>query len=857
MAGFIRRYTNDPGIEELTAIEGTVIIDREPAATLTGLGSGVVALVGEFEDGCPNECIEVMSGDDFASQYGGFGFVYDGVASNNPSARVRRADGAVLPEYWNGNGFISAVNKRFRRLLVTRVDTTVGEVSFTRLARVLGNALFNWNLATGDWLELELDRSSGAAAAAVLDGTGGATPQVMAGAEAMTVTIDAGTPYAQTVTVTMTAGSTSDAQVVALLNAAFGTTQVTIPTAGTIRIVGRVKGTLGNVTIDAIHATLTTLLGYAAAATSAGTGASPVWVTVTGAVATMTSAAGAYPMAPVGGESFRITVDAGLATARTALVQLLSTDTTQTAVIARINLALGYTAASDVGGGVTQLIGLTAGTSGSIVITDLDPAIALGVGLGTLPVAGTGNVADLSQVTFGELKALIEAAGGTSLAVDRGVGNELRIANTSTSGAVRTLQATGGELVDKLGLSLEEASADDGTVSVIQAGARVRNAGGSEWVVARTVVVDPTDPGPYTARVRPAVDDGTAVSALAGTVTVVPAPINNDSWAVINLTTLGAAMTESQIDAAYATAIAATKNSNTVAKEATLIVSSRQSNAIRQLLRANALEAGAEGLRGRMAVISPPLGSTTRLMARSMSAQPGVGAYRSDRVIYAYPGAATYVPQIANRGTAGGAGFTVDGFIDTHFDVWVASLCSRLNPEENPGQLTDYLVGIAGIERGNADVQAMEENDYRAFKAAGIAALRIDEGQAIIQSGKTSVLGVSSPALVNISRRRMADFIQDSLAARTRKLSKRLSTKQRRAAVLGEIDSFLTGLKSENNPASQRIDDYALDGVGGNTPETLAVGLYRIKIKVRLLSSMDVIVLDTEIGESVTITEAA
>jgi hypothetical protein len=49
--GFIRRFLFDPGNAELTAIEGVVVIDREPPASITGVGSGAVLVVGEFENG--------------------------------------------------------------------------------------------------------------------------------------------------------------------------------------------------------------------------------------------------------------------------------------------------------------------------------------------------------------------------------------------------------------------------------------------------------------------------------------------------------------------------------------------------------------------------------------------------------------------------------------------------------------------------------------------------------------------------------------------------------------------------------------------------------------------------------------
>ena len=110
-AGFIRRFTTDPGIATTLAIEGIVIIDRDPASQVQGEGTGFVTLIGEFEDGQFNLPEAHASGEDLLRQRGGFGFTYQGLPSNHPCARSRKADGALNPEYWNGNGFIGVVNK--------------------------------------------------------------------------------------------------------------------------------------------------------------------------------------------------------------------------------------------------------------------------------------------------------------------------------------------------------------------------------------------------------------------------------------------------------------------------------------------------------------------------------------------------------------------------------------------------------------------------------------------------------------------------------------------------------------------------------------------------------------------------
>ncbi len=397
---------------------------------------------------------------------------------------------------------------------------------------------------------------------------------------------------------------------------------------------------------------------------------------------------------------------------------------------------------------------------------------------------------------------------------------------------------------------------------MIPAGTQVRNGGGVEWVTMQSINVTATvaagvgGPGPYTVKVRPGLDDGTIGAATAGTVTVVPTPIEVGAFAVINLLPLTVALTEAQIDAAYVASIGQTTSPGTVAKIVNVVVSARQSNAIRTATKANALAASANGCHGRDACIRPPL-NTSRVVARSTTLQPGVGAYRSSRVIYCYPGAQTYIPAIAVRGLAGGAGFTADGLIDTGFDTWVAALLSTLPPEENPGQATTALDAITAIEAGNADVQAMDLGDYKLFRAAGIAALRLDGDTKVIQSGVTSVDPAVFPQLKNISRRRMADFIADSLTPLLSGYVKKLSGDVRRAAILSVVEDFMSTLRSKDNPVNQRIADYSTDGKKGNTPSSLAKGIFRVTVATKLLPSLDVIVLDVEAGENVVITDTA
>ena len=301
-----------------------------------------------------------------------------------------------------------------------------------------------------------------------------------------------------------------------------------------------------------------------------------------------------------------------------------------------------------------------------------------------------------------------------------------------------------------------------------------------------------------------------APAITAGTVNVLPFPITGNGFSVTNILPLTAALTEGQLDVAYGNALDATLNPNAVTKQCTIIVSARQSNFVRQRLRANVRSASNNGLFGRTCAISPPLG-TKRSVAKSATTQPGVGATRSERVDYAYPGWNTTIPQILDRGTAGGAGFTADGSIDVHSDTWLASVMSQLLPEENPGQQTTFLDLVNGLEVNNPDVQNMQIGDYISFKAAGIIAPIMDSGQATYESGVTSMDPTVDPELVSIGRQRLADNIGATLAVNAKPYVKQKMTALRRATLYGEVHASLNTLKGNPNQSNQRIDDFSLD----------------------------------------------
>jgi hypothetical protein len=844
MSVYVRRYLSDPGNAVLLDIESVNILDLTPPAQITGVGSGTVLIVGEFENGPFNTVTQVFGAQDFANTFGMLGYQYGSRTGQNPCARARYADGALVPEYWNGNGFVQLNAKQFAELLICRVDTSVGQVQFQRQAFLTGNAAFAYQLQPGQVFEADIGSgfmdATFTATAATRTSTSQTFPTTFAGGETLTLGYDGQPNF----TVTFLASDQTQAAVIARINSYAGFAFAASVTGTTMSLTGRQLGNGGQVRIVGASAGgVLTALGLSVAQ-YAGTGnvaniaavtfteiktviqtaisgtvveqdaqdrlrvskmyASPGdYITIgPGTTATalgflpyasnsndglgrLLSAGGTYPTTFAGGETLTLQVDAN----NPVTVTFTSGDQTQTAVISRINGALGYTAAS--AQTMTRILLTGQANGGKISIVAVSSALVT-TATGFTP----GTTVQSNPVLSGTLPA------GTVVANTQGTANYV------------TMQ--------------------DVTITA----APVNGVGGV---------------GPYAVKVRPALDNGTATSSSAGTITSVPNAPVVASFSCVNLMAISAALTESQIDAQYAAALAPTLDVSTIARTINIIFSARQSNAIRRALHQNALTASATGCYGRMAVVRPPIGIPVAT-ALSSAIEPGVGAYRDQRMIYTYPQVNTFVPQIAAVGLAGGAGFTADGNVNVGADGFLASIMSQLNPEDDPGQLTTYTTGINSLDTAPTS-QGYTIDTYIAFKAAGICAPRMDDGTAIYQSGVTTVDPLVYPQLIDINRRRMADYIEDSLALQAKSYGKKLMTFARRQALANEQVAFLENLVSPTNPSSQRIDSYSVDRKSGNTADTLALGMYRLIINVRTLQSFKSIVLQSTIGSTVTINE--
>lgn len=119
MSGFSRRYASNPGLSVLGQIEGVVTIDGEAVPSVQGLGTGTVALVGEFADmtyavnvdasgnvTTKYQPVEIFGGPDLTEKVGGFDSTIGDFGLSC------------------GNGFIELASKRFSRLVVVPINLT-------------------------------------------------------------------------------------------------------------------------------------------------------------------------------------------------------------------------------------------------------------------------------------------------------------------------------------------------------------------------------------------------------------------------------------------------------------------------------------------------------------------------------------------------------------------------------------------------------------------------------------------------------------------------------------------------------------------------------------------------------------
>lgn len=830
MAGFVRRFTSEPTIEVILQIEGVVIIDLAPPPPVTGAGTGAVLLFGEMEDGpfaaTPDEGpLEVFGSTDLVQKFGAFGFEYDGIPSQNPAARRH------LQELWNGNGFLKLFKMRAQRLMIARVDTNVGSVSFDPLA-CAGGDVGPFQLANGDVLTVETDSGGPASSTAingvpvVIAGVGSTMAGVVSG-DTVGVQADGG----PVINVIFAATDITPALVAARINLAMGFTAAVV-NATEVDINGIRPGNGGSVALTDVVAGSLAKIGHVAG----------VWQDK-GLIAGTANAFGTIVVT----EEFDVTLDGG-----TPITVIFGgTPASLAAAVLDINTQVGQTVAFITPDDEIRFYGGSVGTGGSIALAAGSPDALAKLGHAPGSAAGASNVGDLNAVTATEVVAIVNGTAGlSSIDVEGSLGpsGNLRICADTPGVDIVTLVTT--VMATALGLTpLDTAIAgtDHGGGQIL-AGTRVRTTGGSplEWVTMQTLDIPAGAAGPYSVKVRPAFDDGTAVGTALNTVTVLADPADFATLVVNNASALTAPLTEPQMDNAYIAAMNATLDPKHSTREANFSFSSRRSDAIVREGLSNAIAATSDGLLARKFISGDPLSTT---IAGSIANVAQFAGPLSDRLFYVTKGLKVRVPEIAALGAAsGGLGFTDDGIITVRPDGPLMSVCAQLPPENNPGQSTALIEDFFEVDSFG---ETLDRQAYEAWKRNGIVAPRVDrQSGTVFQSGVTTS---TDPARETIARRKMADFIQDTAAELLNPFAKQLSKQARRDQIRGLWEGFLKGLEAEHNPNLARIVSATVDdGINaGNTPEVLSKGVYYLETRVRTLSSLDDIVVRTEIGEGV------
>lgn len=494
---------------------------------------------------------------------------------------------------------------------------------------------------------------------------------------------------------------------------------------------------------------------------------------------------------------------------------------------------------------------INSGVDGTTITTSLPAAtrtivratgswITDGASEGDLIVPGSLNAASASQ-------NLLCAGAGTLRIVSIGSATSVTVQKLDGSDFTTSDWEAGSALAWRLH------HASDGDSSQSSEGHQLSEAAGYN-VLARPMIGTISSASALTPNPAPTAPSGTYWDVTAGLMGVTHPSGALSYDANVHAPNLAA---NSLLRSRYLAAFDALLNDDVPESEVSVLISARKDATIQAYQRLHVLNASQRGMT-RTTVISPKLTTLTKSTILG-SAAPGVGgsgggAVRHERVIYSWPGVKTFIPELVGVSVATSDGLTTDdGIVDTTGDTWIAALMSVLPPENNIGQAMEpvptIFSPIISYQRGTPP---LDMNDYILFKQYGVAAFRMDRTMGpVIQSGVTTS---QTTGEYNLNRRRMADFIQDSLAARYNQLAKMVARQSIKDTLLSETDAFLSDLLAEGNPDAQRIAGYSIDDKTLNTQSLAAQGIYVIKIVVQMLQTLDTIVLASEVGPNADIT---
>lgn len=207
---------------------------------------------------------------------------------------------------------------------------------------------------------------------------------------------------------------------------------------------------------------------------------------------------------------------------------------------------------------------------------------------------------------------------------------------------------------------------------------------------------------------------------------------------------------------------------------------------------------------------------------------------RTDRIVWAFNSAFTTDPETSQP-------------IQQGPHVWLAAILSQIDVDIHAGS-ADTIPLLAGIQR--VTNTALSRLDLIALKNAGISTLERNTDGFQFRSVLTTSL---EPGKTELARRRMADFLQLSAASRLRFYVKSKNTPEIRAQMSAELFSFSDGLRR----AGRVVKDFSIDSESVNTPAQRSQGEEHLLWRVRLISHILSLVLETDIATGTVIERAA
>lgn len=186
---------------------------------------------------------------------------------------------------------------------------------------------------------------------------------------------------------------------------------------------------------------------------------------------------------------------------------------------------------------------------------------------------------------------------------------------------------------------------------------------------------------------------------------------------------------------------------------------------------------------------------------------------------------------------------------------WLASIFSQTSPHVSLAfaENTQFLAGVVDLK------SKVSRAKHIALDAAGVCSFEqdLDIGFKVKNAVTTHIINSEKRPIL---RRRMADFLTDSIALFLKNYQNSVNSKDKRDEVKGQILDFDSRLIRDGVlPGEQDVSDGSpvlVDTDSLNTDSVVAQGMFKILYKRRIFSSMRYIVLQAEIGTGVVVTEA-